>query len=49
MAQGGWMVKLVWASIQELLADGSVKLVWADGDPTDRIKKRKKLRPISSQ
>ena len=42
---GGWHR----ASIQELLADGSVKLVWADGDPTDRIKKRKKLRPISSQ
>lgn len=40
---GGWFG----ATIEEILGDGSVKIVWADADPTDRIKKRKKIRPIS--
>ena len=39
---GGWHK----ATIHELLGDGSVKVTWADDDPTDRIKKRKKIRPV---
>ena len=39
---GGWHK----ATIHELLGDGSVKVAWADHDPTDRIKKRNKIRPV---
>ena len=40
---GGWFG----ATIEQILDDGSVKIEWADADPTDRIKKRKKIRSVS--
>ena len=39
---GGWYE----ATIDKILADGLVEVTGADGDTTDRVKRRKKIRPI---